>query len=51
MRNFLRGMHGFGMLTSPAVVGAFDLSRFHRMVDLGEAPGTSPSPHASDIPI
>jgi acetylserotonin N-methyltransferase len=39
MRNFLRGMHGFGMLTSPAVVGAFDLSRFRRMVDLGGGTG------------
>ena len=39
MRNFLRGMHGFGMLTSPAVVGAFDLSRFRQMVDLGGGTG------------
>lgn len=39
MRNFLRGMHGFGMLTSPSVVAAFDLSRFHRMVDLGGGTG------------
>jgi acetylserotonin N-methyltransferase len=39
MRNFLRGMHGFGMLTSPAVVAAFDLSRFRRMVDLGGGTG------------
>ena len=39
MRNFLRGMHGFGMLTSPAVVSAFDLSRFRRMVDLGGGTG------------
>jgi acetylserotonin O-methyltransferase len=39
MRNFLRGMHGFGMLTSPAVVAAFDLSRFHRCVDLGGGTG------------
>jgi len=39
MRNFLRGMHGFGMLTSPAVVGAFDLSRFRRLVDLGGGTG------------
>jgi acetylserotonin N-methyltransferase len=39
MRNFLRGMHGFGMITSPAVVSAFDLSRFRRMVDLGGATG------------
>jgi acetylserotonin N-methyltransferase len=39
MRDFLRGMHGFGALTSPAVVAAFDLSRFRRMVDLGGATG------------
>ena len=39
MRNFLRGMHGFGMLTSPAVVAAFDLARFHRLVDLGGGTG------------
>ncbi len=39
MRDFLRGMHGFGMLTSPRVAAAFDLSRFHRMADLGGATG------------
>lgn len=39
MRDFLLGMHGFGMLTSPAVVAAFDLSRFRRLVDLGGATG------------
>jgi len=39
MRDFLRGMHGFGMLTSPKVVAAFDLSRFRRLVDLGSATG------------
>jgi acetylserotonin N-methyltransferase len=39
MRDFLMGMHGFGMLTSPHVVSAFDLSRFHRLVDLGGATG------------
>lgn len=39
MRSFLRGMHGFGMLTSPHVVAAFDLSRFHRCVDLGGGTG------------
>lgn len=39
MRDFLRGMHGFGMLTSPRVVAAFDLSRFHTIVDLGGATG------------
>jgi acetylserotonin N-methyltransferase len=38
-RTFLMGMHGFGMLSSPKVVAAFDLSRFKRMVDLGGATG------------
>jgi acetylserotonin O-methyltransferase len=38
-RDFLTGMHGLGMLTSPAVVAAFDLARFHRFVDLGGATG------------
>jgi acetylserotonin N-methyltransferase len=36
---FLMGMHGFGMISSPHVVSAFDLSRFHRFVDLGGATG------------
>ncbi|HWC95087.1 MAG TPA: class I SAM-dependent methyltransferase [Candidatus Sulfopaludibacter sp.] len=39
MRDFVRGMHGFGMLTSPKVAAAFDLSGFHRLVDLGGATG------------
>jgi len=39
MRTFLRGMHGFGALSSPKVAAAFDLSRFHRLVDLGGATG------------
>jgi acetylserotonin N-methyltransferase len=39
MREFLRGMHGFGTLTSPKVVCAFDLARFHKLVDLGGATG------------
>ena len=39
MREFIRGMHGFGMLSSPAVVSAFDLSGFHTMADLGGATG------------
>ncbi|MGD1093382.1 MAG: class I SAM-dependent methyltransferase [Bryobacteraceae bacterium] len=38
-REFLTGMHGFGMLTSPKIVAAFDLSRFRRLVDLGGATG------------
>ena len=39
MRDFARGMHGFGMLVSPQVAAAFDLSRFQRLVDLGGATG------------
>jgi acetylserotonin N-methyltransferase len=38
-RSFLRGMHGFGQLSSAPLVQAFDLSRFRRMVDLGGATG------------
>src|SRR4051812_47176331 len=38
-RDFLMGMHGFGMISSPAVIAAFDLSRFDRVVDLGGATG------------
>jgi acetylserotonin O-methyltransferase len=39
MQEFLLGMHGFGQLSSPAVVSAFDLSAFRRMVDLGGGTG------------
>jgi acetylserotonin O-methyltransferase len=38
-RDFLKGMHGFGRLCSPAVAAAFDLSRFRRLIDLGGASG------------
>ncbi len=38
-RDFLRGMHGVGRLSSTAVVSAFDLSRYRRLVDLGGATG------------
>jgi acetylserotonin N-methyltransferase len=38
-RDFLLGMHGNGRLSSPAVVAAFDLSRYRRLVDLGGASG------------
>ncbi len=37
--DFLTGMHGFGMISSPAVAAAFDLSRFRTLVDLGGATG------------
>jgi acetylserotonin N-methyltransferase len=39
MRDFLLGMHGFGMLTSPSVFAAFDLGGFRKLVDLGGATG------------
>jgi acetylserotonin O-methyltransferase len=39
LRTFIMGMHGFGVLSSPSVVKAFDLSGFKRMVDLGGATG------------
>jgi acetylserotonin N-methyltransferase len=38
-RDFLKGMHGFGRLSSPAVAAAFDLGSFHRLIDLGGASG------------
>src|SRR5438477_8803556 len=38
-REFLMGMHGFGLISSPVVVSAFDLSRFRSFVDLGGATG------------
>jgi len=41
-REFLLGMHGFGLLSSPAVVAAFDLTRFTRLVDLGGGTGHLP---------
>lgn len=39
MNEFQMGMHGYGMITSPVLVKAFDLSRFHCMCDLGGATG------------
>jgi acetylserotonin N-methyltransferase len=38
-REFLMGMHGYGMMSSPLVVSAFDLSKFRCLVDLGGATG------------
>jgi acetylserotonin N-methyltransferase len=38
-REFVWGMHGYGQISSPEVVAAFDLSRFHHLVDLGGATG------------
>jgi len=39
MRVFLLGMHGLGMLGSPAVASAFDLSAYKTACDLGGATG------------
>jgi acetylserotonin O-methyltransferase len=41
-RRFVMGMHAFGLISSPQVVRAFDLSRFHHLVDLGGATGHLP---------
>ncbi len=38
-REFLMGMHGFGVFSSPQVVSALDLSRFQCLADLGGATG------------
>ena len=36
---FLIGMHGYGQITSPSLVKAFDLSRYETLVDLGGGTG------------
>jgi acetylserotonin N-methyltransferase len=38
-QTFIQGMHGLGLLGSPKVVEAFDLSHFRRLADLGGATG------------
>src|SRR5215831_7948354 len=38
-REFLMGMHGYGQISSPHVVAAFDLSPYRGLVDLGGATG------------
>lgn len=38
-REFLMGMHGFGQISSPHVIEAFDLGRFRQFVDVGGATG------------
>ncbi len=38
-QTFVQAMHGLGLLSSPKVVDAFDLSRFTKLVDLGGATG------------
>jgi acetylserotonin N-methyltransferase len=49
-REFLLGMHGFGRLTSDAVVSAFDLTRFRRFIDLGGGTGHLAMAAASRYP-
>ena len=39
MADFLRGMHGFGQLSSSKIVRVFDLSRFAQLADLGGGTG------------
>ena len=39
MRTFLLGLHGYGVISSPRVVAAFDLSRFSKLIDLGGGSG------------
>lgn len=39
MQTFLSGMHGFGLLSSPLVVSAFDLSHYTKLVDMGGGTG------------
>jgi len=41
-RRFVMGMHAFGLISSPKVVQAFDLSGFGKLVDLGGATGHLP---------
>ena len=38
-REFLLGMHGYGLISSPQVVNAVDLSKYRTFVDLGGATG------------
>jgi acetylserotonin N-methyltransferase len=38
-REFLMGMHGYGVMSSPQVVSAFDLSKYGCLADLGGATG------------
>lgn len=49
-REFLLGMHGFGVQSSPKIVSAFDLSRFRRLVDLGGGTGHLPLAAAERYP-
>lgn len=50
MRTFIAGMHGFGVISSPSVVAAFDLSKYKQLVDLGGATGHLPIAAAAKYP-
>ena len=39
LATFIQGMHGFGLISSPGVVRAFDLGPFQHLCDLGGATG------------
>jgi len=41
-RRFVMGMHAFGLISSPQVSKAFDLSGFRHLIDLGGASGHLP---------
>ena len=43
-------MHGYGLMTSPEAVAAFDLSRFRRFVDVAAPPVIWPWPPVSATP-
>jgi acetylserotonin O-methyltransferase len=39
IREFVKSLHGYGLVSSPDVAAAFDLSQFGRLVDLGGGTG------------
>jgi acetylserotonin N-methyltransferase len=39
LREFVMSLHGYGLVSSPDVAAAFDLSQFRRLVDLGGGTG------------
>jgi len=39
LKEFIGGMHGLGVITSPTLVTTFDLGQFRHLVDLGGATG------------
>ncbi len=49
-RDFNAGMHGLGMLSLPAIAGAFDLSAFRSLVDLGGSHRPSGASHRRTLP-